>query len=179
MKDRSAFNQPYINEVNELRGAANYHINDAEQLARIGTACERMIQICESKDQDYSGSARPMENLRGSEEFGIEAWRGVLLRMADKRRRLATFRASGILHVQDESADDTLMDLCNYSILCKLLYAERAGVDIRIPDALKRIALHSLLALTARDESWDSHFEKLNLAFEDIKAVARRNMQEV
>lgn len=81
--------------------------------------CERMVVTTAKKNADYTGgSDDPFFNFTRVEAVGItETERGFLTRMFDKFARVTTFVNIGVLQVADESVEDTLIDLANYSIL--------------------------------------------------------------
>lgn len=92
-----------------------------EYLAFHKAQCERMIEITQKKNADYSGAGDdPFNNFRHIKNFvntpgAIEL--GFLTRMTDKFSRIGSFIANGTLQVKDESVQDTLLDLANYAIL--------------------------------------------------------------
>jgi len=70
-----------------------------------------------AKDADYAGD-EPLSNFRRCEAFGIPAWKGCLVRMADKYSRLVSLVGKDGAHeVPGEGIEDTLKDLAVYSIL--------------------------------------------------------------
>lgn len=78
----------------------------------------------ERKNADYASGADPFGNLSLCETIGLcsrEA--GIVIRMADKIRRLATLTHTAAA-CKDESFDDTCLDIINYTIL--LLASRRA-----------------------------------------------------
>lgn len=81
--------------------------------------CDRMVGITERKNSDYTGdSGDPFFNFTRVEAIGISSTeQGFLTRMFDKFARITTFVQKGVLQVQDESVEDTLLDLANYCIL--------------------------------------------------------------
>lgn len=83
----------------------------------------QMRAIHDAKNADYAGhhQADPLRNFRACEEFGIPAWQGVLTRMSDKWMRICNLARNGTAAVADESMEDTLLDLANYSLLCVIL----------------------------------------------------------
>ena len=83
-----------------------------------------MLQIFEAKDTDYAANGKPMGNLRSSEELGVPAWKGTLLRMGDKKQRIMSFASRGEYKVKDEQIADTLKDLANYACLASVLFGE-------------------------------------------------------
>ena len=77
------------------------------------------------KGHDYSGADRDtFQNLRASEDMGIPAWKGVMIRMSDKWRRLSNFARQEQFKVADESFEDTCVDLANYSLFVVLMFRE-------------------------------------------------------
>lgn len=83
-------------------------------------ACiKKMTEITLRKNADYSGAGdSPFDNFTNVEKLNISTTeQGFLTRMTDKLSRLATFNKKGRFEVLDESVEDTLLDLANYSIL--------------------------------------------------------------
>lgn len=80
---------------------------------------ERMYATTEAKNHDYTGnSPDPFENFKYVEMMGVASTeQGFFTRMTDKMSRVAGFLKTGILKVQDEKIEDTLIDLAVYSIL--------------------------------------------------------------
>lgn len=70
------------------------------------------------KNSDYNNDSSGYENIIESEEIGIPAWKGVLVRMSDKWGRIKTLAKGKEALVKDESIKDTLKDLANYSLIC-------------------------------------------------------------
>jgi hypothetical protein len=84
---------------------------------------EEVRQLHLSKSQDYGSQSDPLANIRQGAEFvGIEAWRGCMVRVADKVQRLRTYCRTGrLVH---EGVRDTLLDLAAYSLLAIVLFDE-------------------------------------------------------
>lgn len=82
-------------------------------------ACEKMHDITTRKNNDYTGASDdPFSNFKLTEMMEVvSAEQGFFVRMSDKFMRLGTFVKKGVLQVKDESVEDTLLDLANYSIL--------------------------------------------------------------
>lgn len=82
-------------------------------------ACEKMKIITKAKNADYTGTdVSPFANFSRVEAVGIcSTEQGFLTRMMDKLCRINSFAQKGFLEVKDESVEDTLLDLANYSIL--------------------------------------------------------------
>ena len=143
-----------------------------------------MHAVYEAKDADYSSNGKPMGNFRTSEEFGVPAWKAILIRMNDKKNRVDSFLTRGVLLVDDEKAHDTLVDLANYGLLGLCLFEEE------FPDEQQEQALWvqlSLWAVVARvlfslnsqgtsAKRWDDvPWKNVKLYFERIAAFARLN----
>jgi len=93
--------------------------------------CLQMIDITKKKNADYAGAGDdPFNNFRHIGNFvggqlGNAAGTGpvdviaigFLTRMSDKFARIGSFISNGELQVRDESVEDTLLDLANYSAL--------------------------------------------------------------
>lgn len=91
----------------------------AEYMEFHRACCEKMIAVTAKKNHDYSGGdPDPFFNFTRVEMIGIASTeQGFLTRMFDKFARITTFVNRGVLQVSDESVEDTLIDLANYSIL--------------------------------------------------------------
>lgn len=96
---------------------------------RFAEILEKMKQIHYAKDHDYSGS-KPFANFRECEKFDVTPWKGVMVRMSDKWSRLCSL-ATKDAQVEDESFEDTLLDLANYSIICLILREEENDILLR------------------------------------------------
>lgn len=84
-----------------------------------------MAEIHSKKNWDYAKSTiDPFRNFRMSEDIGIPAWKGSLIRMGDKFIRINNIALKGNRAVKDETIIDTLIDLANYSIITAILYEE-------------------------------------------------------
>ena len=77
------------------------------------------------KGNDYGSDDDFLANLRASEAFGIQAWKGALIRANDKMIRLQN-AAKGV-EPANESVEDSLMDLAAYAILSLILFEESNG----------------------------------------------------
>ena len=86
---------------------------------------DKMRDIHNRKNADY-GAGKQLGNFMEAEEFGVEAWRGALIRLTDKYSRIKSLanRANQVGEVKDESFEDTLIDLANYALLTLVLYKE-------------------------------------------------------
>jgi protein-arginine kinase activator protein McsA len=87
----------------------------------------KMWDIRQAKRVDYNAGA--MNNFElTSQLLGIDPHVGILVRMSDKLSRLGSFTQKGFNAVTDESVEDTLLDLANYSLLCIIEYRKTKGL---------------------------------------------------
>jgi len=87
---------------------------------------DTMRDIHNRKNADY-GAGKQLGNFMEAEDFGVEAWRGALVRLSDKYSRIKSLanRLNQEGEVKNESFEDTLIDLANYALLTIVLYKER------------------------------------------------------
>jgi hypothetical protein len=93
---------------------------------------EKAKNLMDKKNRDYAGNdgLEPFANFTRVESMGIcSTEKGMLVRMTDKMSRLSSFFESGELHVKDESFEDTIVDIINYSVL---IYAYRKDKEPNI-----------------------------------------------
>lgn len=83
---------------------------------------DELKELHDRKQADYGTDEDPFANVRMSEDFGIPAWVGCMMRANDKMKRLQTEAIKGEL--QNESAEDGFMDLAVYAIIGLILYRE-------------------------------------------------------
>lgn len=81
--------------------------------------CDLMVEVTKKKNADYTGTGDdPFANFTRVEALGIcTTEQGFLTRMTDKLSRITSFSQKGFLLVEDESVNDTLIDLANYCLL--------------------------------------------------------------
>ena len=82
--------------------------------------CEKGRNLMRKKNADYAGNdgLEPFANFTRVEAMGIcTTEQGFLVRMTDKMSRLSSFVESGKLAVENESFEDTIIDIVNYSVL--------------------------------------------------------------
>jgi len=117
--------EPYIEHLLEqqrLRGDGVQHEQRPGSLPFL-ELLEELRTLHLSKSADYGSESDPLANIRQGAEFvGIEAWRGCMVRVADKVQRLRTYCRTGrLVH---EGVRDTLLDLAAYSLLAIVLFDE-------------------------------------------------------
>jgi len=75
----------------------------------------RAADIHARKNLNYAGMGDdPFKNFKECEDFGIPAWKGILVRMSDKWMRIKNL-ANGMPDLVGESLEDTILDLLVYS----------------------------------------------------------------
>lgn len=84
---------------------------------------DEMRDLHRKKSADYGSGEDPLANIRASERFGIPAWVGAVIRGNDKMSRIISFVMKGKL--ENESIEDSLMDLAVYSMIALQLYREQ------------------------------------------------------
>jgi hypothetical protein len=84
---------------------------------------EEIAELHARKQRDYGTKGDPFANVRASEQLGIPAWLGAVLRANDKMKRIQAFAQNG--NLANESLEDSLMDLATYMIIATVLYRER------------------------------------------------------
>lgn len=95
----------------------------------------KMMALTRKKNADYAGQGGDaFNNFTRIEIIGVASTeQGFLTRMFDKFSRIISFMQNGELQVKDESVEDTLIDLANYSILmAAYLKSKKHKADIDI-----------------------------------------------
>lgn len=90
---------------------------------------KQAISIIEKKNNDYAKNDDGISNFKLAIAVGVSIERGILVRMMDKMSRI-----SNLLDkegdVKNESIQDTLLDLCNYSAILKAIVDEKRSRTI-------------------------------------------------
>ena len=90
--------------------------------------CNRALVILAQKSNDYATSADPFANFKRGEILGFaSAETGLMLRVVDKISRISTFLQKGELKVDNESVQDSILDVINYMILLQGMIADKDG----------------------------------------------------
>jgi len=86
---------------------------------------DRMKDLHQKKNAGYAGDSEDRwVNFRASEDFGISAFLGTLLRMSDKWVRITNLVKNPKNEMVGESIKDTLMDLAAYALIAICLMDE-------------------------------------------------------
>lgn len=84
------------------------------------TLTRRARELMDKKNRDYAGrgGTEPFANFTRVESMVICSTElGMLVRITDKLSRLSSFAESGKLAVENESFEDTIVDVINYMVL--------------------------------------------------------------
>ena len=84
---------------------------------------DEVRELHNKKQADYGRTGDPFANVRASADFGVPAWVGCMIRANDKMRRIQSFAVKGSL--ENESLEDSLLDLAVYSIIALVLRREQ------------------------------------------------------
>jgi len=90
--------------------------------ARLHELLKEIGELHDRKQADYGTDTDPFANIRASEEFGVPAWVGALIRLNDKVTRLKGFVLRGSL--KNESAEDSMRDIAVYALIALVLYEQ-------------------------------------------------------
>ena len=94
--------------------------------------CKSAQDLMKLKNRDYAGNdgKEPFANFTRCEAMGIcNTEQGFMVRLTDKMSRLSSFVQSGKMHVEDESFQDTCLDVINYMVLLSAYITERDGEE--------------------------------------------------
>lgn len=86
---------------------------------------KEMADVHDRKSEDYGFGTDPLANCRASDEFGVPAWVGTMIRANDKVTRIKSYLANG--KMANESVEDALLDLANYAVIALVLFRESQG----------------------------------------------------
>lgn len=93
---------------------------------------KKQKDIMINKSHDYAISSDVLSNFKMSEIlFNIPNYVGILIRISDKISRIENVLSKGESKVKDESLQDTLIDLANYSLLFYLCVIDKYDKDYR------------------------------------------------
>lgn len=87
---------------------------------------DAMKELHIAKNKGYSPGEDAFGNFRMSEELGIPAWKGALVRLGDKYARVMALANNPDADQVGEAIEDTLSDLAAYSGIVRALYLEAA-----------------------------------------------------
>lgn len=89
---------------------------------------QKMMEIHDKKKVDYATERDSLSNFKLCEEIGIPAFAGTAIRLSDKFGRLMHLTKNMLEGkapaVKNEKITDTLLDMCNYSLIMIILVEE-------------------------------------------------------
>ena len=91
---------------------------------RFHAVLKELGELHDKKQADYGRDDDPFANIRSTEEWGLDAWAGAMMRANDKMKRLQSFARKGVL--ANESVQDSLLDIAVYAIIASILYTEQS-----------------------------------------------------
>lgn len=95
--------------------------------ARFHELVEEIAALHDRKQADYGSDSDPFANVRASNEWGVPAWVGAMMRLNDKVVRLKSFAKKGSL--ANESAADSMRDIAVYALIALVLYEQERDAD--------------------------------------------------
>ena len=96
---------------------------------------DALKMLHDAKNADYSTLENPYKNLQATERIGVEAWKGIVIRLMDKFSRLEEYCVKGELAIKSEGIDDTFADIAVYSILARILFRKEQEQQQELTDA--------------------------------------------
>lgn len=84
-------------------------------MEQMGENCDTALNLVADKNQDYADGEDAFQNFRMVENTGLcSVEDGIAVRMTDKMQRIINLLDEDAA-VEDESLDDSLLDLMNYA----------------------------------------------------------------
>lgn len=108
-----------------------------KQSKRFYEILDTIKELHDKKRHDYGADEDIFANFRLSEQCGISAWKGSVVRMGDKYARISNYIKKGEFKFKEESIKDTLMDMAIYSLITMILFEEEE-FDQSIKDDINR-----------------------------------------
>lgn len=93
-------------------------MNHGDLIQHMNNTFDDCIDIARSKNQDYAQDSDAFANFRQAELVGVDPDRAILVRISDKLARISN-SLNDDLQVEDETIEDTLNDIINYSAILK------------------------------------------------------------
>lgn len=95
--------------------------------SKFSSLLNELEELHNKKSKDYGSEEDPFLNLKSSINYGVEPWRGTLVKCGDKMARLSTYAQTGKL--ANESVRDSLLDLASYAIVTLILLEEEQSKE--------------------------------------------------
>ena len=93
-------------------------VTHEEYIAFARKTLDGLLNLVEAKNRDYTGGSEDaFHNFRQAERVGVEALRGLYIRMLDKHGRIEAWFNRGKLEVSGEGIKDAFLDNIGYSLI--------------------------------------------------------------
>lgn len=79
-------------------------------------------ELHDKKNLDYGTDHDPYQNIRGSQDWGVAPWKGAMVRLNDKVKRLQKYARDGKL--ANEGAEDSFRDIAVYAVIALDLWRQ-------------------------------------------------------
>lgn len=109
----------WLDEIKDWKLMTEYRTGDP----RFHDLLDEIAELHDRKQADYGTEGDPFANVRASQDWGVPAWVGTMIRANDKVKRLqAAAQGSTLLN---EGVEDSLMDIATYALIALVLYREQ------------------------------------------------------
>ena len=112
---------------------------------------KEMTDIHARKAADYGGGDE-FGNFQESCRIGVPDYKGAFIRLQDKYTRCCNLMSGNRPMVEDESLEDTLIDMANYSVLV-LAMLRRAKMVTKMKETVNPSMANSGMEYVSRDPS--------------------------
>ena len=90
-------------------------------LDQIDKTFQDAAKLIRAKNQDYASPLDPYKNFRGAAIIGVDSFRAILVRVADKLSRISNLLdRENVVKGEGNSISDDLLDSINYLCLLKV-----------------------------------------------------------
>lgn len=143
-------------------------MNQQQLIQHMSNTFEDCLKIAKAKNSDYAGDGDAFRNFRNSEAAGVDAARGMLVRMMDKISRISNLvDLTREVKVKDESIADSCSDLINYAAILKA-YLQTYGVTqatVREQEPYSNTKTLEECIRTSKESTSNSSYKGSNYAF--------------
>lgn len=138
---------------------------DLQQLYRLHDELTRSAgALMVKKNRDYTANAGPFANFDTATMYGVHRVKGALVRLNDKLQRINSFIERGVLDVEDESVEDTIIDVINYAVLIAAMIRaekeEECFARERDREEVLRFCKNERLVASQDDDRLDARFPR-------------------
>ena len=151
-----------------------------EKMARnreFDDALDELKMLHDAKNHDYATADNPYKNLEGCERLGIEAWRGIVIRLMDKFERVEQYCVNGELAIKSEGMEDTFKDIAVYSTLAMILFRRDQEKQQVLTEIERGKGLGSSL-FTPVDDKLQSDMDYDHPIMVNVRATEKKQKEE-